>query len=65
MEHISIRPAVLGAVAWLLAGLPAGGAAVVPGDPAPDFTLQDVQGTSHTLGALRGKLVLLAFNGYG
>lgn len=39
--------------------------ALGPGDPAPDFTLQDVNGTPHTLSDYRGKVVLLALIGYG
>lgn len=39
--------------------------AIEVGQIAPDFTRQDVNGTSHTLSALRGKAVLLAFVGYG
>lgn len=39
--------------------------AIEVGQTAPDFTLQDVSGASHTLSALRGKAVLLAFIGYG
>ena len=40
-------------------------AAVGPGDPAPDFTLNDLAGVPHTLSSLRGQVVLLAFVGYG
>ena len=36
-----------------------------PGDPAPDFTLQDVNGTSYTLSDYRGQVVLLALIGHG
>jgi peroxiredoxin Q/BCP len=32
-----------------------------PGDPAPDFTLSDQNGTMLTLSALRGKRVVLYF----
>jgi hypothetical protein len=39
--------------------------AIEVGQLAPDFTRQDIQGASHTLSALRGKAVLLAFVGYG
>ena len=49
--------------ALLLQATPA--AAIEIGQAAPDFTLQDVNGASHTLSALRGKAVLLAFIGYG
>ncbi|UCE02873.1 MAG: TlpA family protein disulfide reductase [Candidatus Latescibacterota bacterium] len=34
------------------------------GDPAPDFTLLDVQGTPLTLSSFRGKVVLLGLIGY-
>jgi len=40
-------------------------AAVGAGDPAPDFTLNDLSGVPHTLSSLRGQVVLLAFVGYG
>ena len=40
-------------------------AAIEVGQAAPDFTLQESNGTVHTLSALRGKAVLLAFIGYG
>ena len=57
---------------WLLATCLLGSAVearaqfhpVRPGDPAIDFTLQDVAGASHTLSAYRGKAVLLALIGY-
>jgi len=45
--------------------LPAHAAAVVPGDSAPGFTLQDVSGTAYSLAGFGGKVVLLAFVGYG
>jgi hypothetical protein len=37
--------------------------AIEVGQLAPDFTRQDINGMSHTLSALRGKAVLLAFVG--
>lgn len=40
-------------------------AAVGPGDAAPDFELQDVNGTVYTLKGFAGRVVLLAFVGYG
>ena len=39
-------------------------AQIRPGDPAPDFVLQDVSGATYTLSQFRGKVVLLAFWGY-
>jgi len=39
--------------------------ALGPGDAAPDFTLNDVNGTSYTLSDLRGQVVLLALIGHG
>lgn len=39
--------------------------AIGPGDPAPDFTLQDVQGNSIALSDYPGHVVLLALIGYG
>jgi len=51
-------------VATALLSQPAA-AAVRPGDPAPDFTLNDLVGVPHTLSSLRGQVVLLAFVGYG
>ena len=39
--------------------------AVEVGDEAPDFTLLDPDGQSYTLSAYRGKVVVLAFIGYG
>ena len=53
----------LAAIAFLLAAHAA--AAVVPGEPAPDFTHQDIDGSTHTLSQYRGKVVLLAFVGWG
>jgi len=56
-------------VVSLMLGMVAFGAASAlalgPGDAAPDFTLQDVNGTSYTLSDYRGKVVLLALIGYG
>jgi len=49
---------------WALLGLDSA-LAVGPGDPAPDFTLQDVNGSSHSLSDYSGKVILLAFVGYG
>ena len=40
-------------------------ATVMPGDTAPGFTLQDVSAVSYSLAGFAGKVVLLAFVGYG
>jgi hypothetical protein len=62
-ECIVIRARSLTAFAWLLH---AGAAAAIEvGQAAADFSYQDIHGTTHTLSALRGKAVLLAFIGYG
>jgi peroxiredoxin Q/BCP len=45
----------------LLASWTASGADLKPGDAAPDFTLVGSDGRSHTLAALRGKAVVLAW----
>jgi cytochrome oxidase Cu insertion factor (SCO1/SenC/PrrC family) len=60
-------PAILAAIALLalVAASEVRAVTVQPGDPAPDFTLVDLDGTSHTLSDYRGKLVLLWFFGYG
>ena len=54
---------------FLLAGALTGSAgparAVGVGEPAPDFSLQDLSGATYTLGAYRGKVVLLALVGWG
>lgn len=50
-----LRAAAL--VAVLVLG-PVGGA-VEPGRPAPDFTVTDIAGRTHTLAAYRGKVVVL------
>ncbi len=34
---------------------------ITPGDPAPDFELEDVQGNKVRLSEFRGKPVVLAF----
>ncbi|HZM16477.1 MAG TPA: redoxin domain-containing protein [Candidatus Krumholzibacteria bacterium] len=39
--------------------------AIGPGDPAPDFSLQDIQGNSIALSDYPGHVVLLALIGYG
>lgn len=49
----------------LLAGLAGPALSVMPGDAAPDFTLRDVYGGTHSLHDARGKLVLVALIGYG
>jgi len=34
---------------------------ITPGEPAPDFELDDVQGNHHRLSDFRGKPVVLSF----
>ena len=34
---------------------------ITPGEPAPDFKLEDVQGNRHRLSDFRGKPVVLSF----
>ena len=52
-------------VSFVLCVAPVIALAVGPGDPAPDFTLPDVNGTSYRLSDYRGRVVLLALIGYG
>ena len=48
------------AVGWVSVDSSAAGASVAQlGSPAPDFTLTDLKGQSHTLSSLRGKTVVL------
>lgn len=47
----------------LCCGAAMAGEAVV-GQPAPDFTLTDIDGASHTLSGLRGKVVVLEWTNY-
>jgi alkyl hydroperoxide reductase subunit AhpC len=54
-SHVSC---LLAAGVVLFAGAPAR-ADVAPGQPAPDFTLQDSQGSPYTLSAQKGKYVVL------
>ena len=58
-------PAPVVIAALLLAGLRAPAMAIAPGNPAPNFTLSDVRGNSYTLSDYRGRVVLLAFVGWG
>jgi cytochrome oxidase Cu insertion factor (SCO1/SenC/PrrC family) len=55
------------ALAWTLVAIlsAASAAALGPGDPAPDFTLNDVNGVPYTLSDYRGQVVLLALIGHG
>jgi hypothetical protein len=48
----------------LLAGYSQPAAAIGVGDIAPDFTLLDLNGTSHSLSQYRGQVVLLGLIGY-
>jgi hypothetical protein len=54
--------ALLGAT---LLSTPVARAQVMPGNPAPDFSLLDVGGQEYGLSQYAGKVVLLAFVGYG
>ncbi len=58
-----LRPIVIGL--WIVAAMASASRAVVPGDVAPAFTLQDLSGTSFSLSDFAGEVVLLAFVGYG
>ena len=61
------RKWLVGVTAFALAAILAGAApalveAAPPvGSPAPDFALEDIYGTSHTLSDYAGKIVVLAF----
>jgi thiol-disulfide isomerase/thioredoxin len=52
-------PAEPAAPAPAQSAAPAGAQPADLGKPAPDFTLTDTEGTSHTLSALKGKTVIL------
>jgi len=45
----------------LLTALPAGAVNLLPGDPAPEFSLPDIDGNSVTLSGFRDKTVILVF----
>jgi peroxiredoxin len=66
MRHNQTARRTPGLVAAMLLALAVGvgHAEVVPGDAAPEFTLPDVDGVSHSLSDYRGKVVLLDFIGY-
>ncbi|MBI4511678.1 MAG: TlpA family protein disulfide reductase [Deltaproteobacteria bacterium] len=53
--------AVLALLAILLLLWPCVASAVKPGDAAPEFSLEDLAGTSVTLSSLRGKVVIVDF----
>lgn len=53
------------AAAMLAATLPFVRAEVKTGDPAPDFTLTDINGVSHNLSDFRGKTVVLEWINHG
>jgi peroxiredoxin Q/BCP len=59
------RPALFRALSALglaaLASCSAKAADLKPGDPAPDFALPGSDGRTHSLSALRGKAVVLAW----
>ena len=50
----------LGIFLLLVAG-PSWSVTLNPGEPAPDFSLPDIDGTTVTLSQLRGKTILIAF----
>ena len=52
-------------VTLLSAAAPAVFAAPAPGDPAPDFSLTDIQGQKHSLDDYKGKYVVLEWNNPG
>jgi cytochrome oxidase Cu insertion factor (SCO1/SenC/PrrC family) len=64
-----MRLAALAVVAIVLAAAMApprvARATVAVGQVAPDFTKTDLDNVSRTLSSYRGKIVLLAFIGYG
>lgn len=65
-ERAMVRHAVAGGLLLAsLLGVGSAAAMVRAGDAAPDFALATVGGTTHTLSQYRGKVVLLAFIGYG
>jgi hypothetical protein len=53
---------VLGLLTFGFAADPFGRAAVVTGQPSPDFTLTDVDGHAHHLSDYKGKVVVLEWN---
>ncbi len=53
------------AAALLAASLPFARAEVKTGEPAPDFTLTDINGVSHNLSDFRGKTVVLEWINHG
>ncbi len=59
------RLRVVGIALWIVAGMASTPQAVVPGELAPDFTLQDLTGASYSLSGFAGEVVLLALVGYG
>lgn len=58
------RNVLAAAVALAVAVAAAPAHAAVVGQPAPDFTLVDVQGQKHTLSSLKGKTVVLEWINY-
>lgn len=55
-----ILPLALGILLLLAAG-PSWSVTLVPGEPAPEFSLPDIDGTTVSLSQLRGKTILIAF----
>lgn len=62
MKHFArfLAPAALGFL-LLIAAFPAGAVNLVPGDPAPEFSLPDIDGNPVTLSGFRDKTVILVF----
>mgnify|MGYP001062628636 CR=1 FL=1 len=58
---IAVVLVVLGGGAYIYFNLPSTATAVVVGDMAPDFQLEDTKGNQVSLASLRGKVVLVNF----
>ena len=56
-----LKPLVLLSAFLMVCLAPAAVAKVNVGDPAPDFTLNDVDGVPHSLSDFVGKVILLNF----
>jgi cytochrome oxidase Cu insertion factor (SCO1/SenC/PrrC family) len=64
MTSSVFRSVIAAALCGLVLAIPNRSRAIQVGQVAPDFTLQEIDGTPHHLYELRGNLVLLAFVGY-